>query len=167
MEWLWIIVIVMALIGSLTWILPSPRERVQAKRRADALTLGMKVRIMTLESWVVERLGFDRAAQYLLWCEDAPRSFALWRVPERTDGWVSPPTADSWDLLRTPMQQVLDALPEPVFGVGADGHMVWLAWDDATAGLEPDAIVEILRNMALVVGPKSAGPMLSSRTGFR
>ena len=152
MEWLWIIVIVMALIGSLTWVLPSPSERLQGKRRSEALTLGLRVRIMTLESWVAERMGLERIAQYLLRCEVRPRPFALWRIADREESWVSPPKSASWDLLRTPMQQILDALPEHVVGVGAEGQVVWLAWDDAKPGLEPDAIRVILQHIAEAVG---------------
>lgn len=152
MEWLWIIVIVMALIGSLTWVLPSPSERLQGKRRSEALTLGLRVRIMTVENWVAERMGFERIAQYMLRCEVKPRPFSLWRIADREDSWVSPPKSESVNMLPRPLLQLLDALPEHVVGVGAEGQVVWLAWDDAKPGLEPESIRQILQQVIDVVG---------------
>ena len=54
--WLWIVLGLLAVVGSITWILPSPMERRQGERRMAALKLGMKVRILSVDKWVKERL---------------------------------------------------------------------------------------------------------------
>ena len=151
MVWLWITVIVLALVGSLTWILPSPMERRQGKRRAEALALGLKVRILTLESWASERLEIDRLPQYMLWCQSKLRPFTLWRVADREEPWASPPTAHSWDLVTGALATVLAELPPEILGVGAEGSIVWLAWDDAGQGPEPEAIRGLLRDIAAIL----------------
>ncbi len=127
MEWLWIIVIVTALIGSLTWVLPSPSERLQGKRRSEALTLGLRVRIMTLESWVAERMGLERIAQYLLRCEVKPRPFSLWRIADREESWVSRRSRRVGIYCGHRCNRILDALPEHVVGSGLRVRLCGLA----------------------------------------
>jgi len=148
MAWLWITLIVLALIGSLTWILPSPAERLQGRRRAEALTLGMKVRIFTLENWVSERLGQEQITQYLLACDDKPKPFAVWRVIDREEPWVSSPKSASWEVLRTTLHGVLDDFPPQILGVGAEGRMVWVAWNDGGPGPEIPEIRALLQRIA-------------------
>ena len=66
MAWLWIVLGLLAVVGSLTWILPSPMERRQGERRMAALKLGMKVRTLSVDDWVKERLDVVQLSQYLI-----------------------------------------------------------------------------------------------------
>ena len=66
------------------------------------------------------------------------------RVPDRTEPWASPPEAKSWDLLSGEFDELLRSLPTDIVGVGADSGCVWVALDDAKAGIEPDTIKQIL-----------------------
>ena len=144
MAWLWIVLGLLAVMGSLTWILPSPMERRQGERRMAALKLGMKVRILSVDDWVKERLDVVQLSQYLIWTDKKPRQASLWRVPDRTEPWASPPEAKSWDLLSGEFDELLSSLPTDIVGVGADSGCVWVALDDAKAGIEPDMIKQIL-----------------------
>jgi hypothetical protein len=69
MAWLWIVLGLLAVVGSLTWILPSPMERRQGERRMVALKLGMKVRMLSVDDWVKERLDVVQLSQYLIWTD--------------------------------------------------------------------------------------------------
>ena len=66
MAWLWIVLGLFAVMGSITWILPSPTERRQGARRTTALKLGMKFRVLSVDDWVKERLDTVQLAQYLM-----------------------------------------------------------------------------------------------------
>ena len=82
MAWLWIVLGLLAMVGSITWILPSPMERRQGERRMKALQLGMKVRMLSLDDWAKERLDRGQLAEYVDWTDKLPRSATLWRVQD-------------------------------------------------------------------------------------
>ncbi|MDB9863559.1 hypothetical protein OAC78_09345 [Litorivicinus sp.] len=165
MAWFWIVIGLLSVIGSITWILPSPIERRQGNRRMEALSLGMKVRLKSLSNWEEQRLELTRLPQYLLWTDQKPRSFTLWRIPERESPWIAPPDSSSWDLLDSPLMEVLDRLPDEVYGLGAEAGAVWLALDDARGGLEPSEIRDFLNQILSCVRPKEVGKSSSSFVG--
>ena len=154
MAWLWIVLGLLAVVGSLTWILPSPMERRQGERRMAALKLGMKVRMLSVDDWVKERLDVVQLSQYLIWTDKKPRSASLWRVPDRDEPWTSPPEAHSWDLLSGEFGELLGSLPDDIVGVGAENGCVWVALDDAKAAIEPDAIKPLLDRILTVLATR-------------
>jgi hypothetical protein len=54
--WLWIVLGLGVIVGSISWLLPSPAERVQASRRSEALSMGLKIQQVALDDWARERL---------------------------------------------------------------------------------------------------------------
>jgi hypothetical protein len=154
MAWLWIVLGLLAVVGSITWILPSPMERHQGERRMAALKLGMKVRMLSVDDWVKERLDVVQLSQYLIWTDKKPRSASLWRVPDRDEPWASPPEAHSWDLLSGEFGELLGSLPDDIVGVGAENGCVWVALDDAKAAIEPDAIKPLLDRILTVLATR-------------
>jgi hypothetical protein len=154
MAWLWIVLGLLAVVGSLTWILPSPMERRQGERRMAALKLGMKVRMLSVDDWVKERLDVVQLSQYLIWTDKKPRSASLWRVPDRDEPWASPPEAHSWDLLSGEFGELLGSLPADIVGVGAENGCVWVALDDAKGAIEPDAIKPLLDRILTVLATR-------------
>ncbi|HAN80742.1 MAG: hypothetical protein CMD54_06155 [Gammaproteobacteria bacterium] len=144
MAWFWIVLGVLAVIGSTTWILPSSFERRQGERRMEALKLGMKVKILIVDDWVKERLNIDRLSQYLIWTDQKPRSASLWRVPGPGEPWASPPDSKSWDLLSGDFLVILDNLPSDIIGIGSENGYVWVALNDARSNIEPRAIKRFL-----------------------
>ena len=144
MAWLWIVIGLLAVMGSITWILPSAAERRQGERRIEALKLGMKVKILIVDDWVKDRLNIDRLSQYLIWTDQKPRPTSLWRIPGRDDPWASPPDSRSWDLLSGDFSVILKNLPPDIIGIGSENGYVWVALDDARANIEPRAIKRLL-----------------------
>ena len=151
MAWLWIVLGLLAVVGSITWILPSPMERRQGERRMAALKLGMKVRMLSVDDWVKERLDILQLSQYLIWTDKKPRSASLWRVPDRVEPWASQPDAHSWDLLSGEFGELLQSLPSDIVGVGAENGCVWVALDDANASIEPQVIKPLLDQILAVL----------------
>ncbi|MEK9670494.1 MAG: hypothetical protein VW421_05740 [Gammaproteobacteria bacterium] len=154
MAWLWIVLGLLAVVGSITWILPSPMERRQGERRMAALKLGMKVRMLSVDDWVKERLDIVQLSQYLIWTDKKPRSASLWRVPNRDEPWASPPDAHSWDLLSGEFGELLQSLPSDIVGVGAENGCVWVALDDANASIEPQVIKPLLDQILAVLAQR-------------
>jgi hypothetical protein len=154
MAWLWIVLGLLAVVGSITWILPSPMERRQGERRMAALKLGMKVRMLSVDDWVKERLDILQLSQYLIWTDKKPRSASLWRVPNRDEPWASPPDAHSWDLLSGEFGELLQSLPSDIVGVGAENGCVWVALDDANASIEPQVIKPLLDQILAVLAQR-------------
>ncbi|HBX26048.1 MAG TPA: hypothetical protein DEF72_01315 [Gammaproteobacteria bacterium] len=144
MGWFWIVLGVLAVMGSITWILPSSFERRQGERRMEALKLGMKVKILILDDWVKERLNIYRLSQYLIWTDQKPRAASLWRVPGRGDPWASPPDSENWDSPSDDFLVILNNLPVDIIGIGSENGYVWVALDDARANIEPRAIKRLL-----------------------
>ena len=155
MAWLWIVLGLLAIVGSMTWILPSPKERRQGDRRMKALQLGMKVRMLSLDSWAKARLDQVQLAQYLIRTDQKPQLATLWRIQDRPKLWVSPPDTRSWDLKSEDLSVLLDSLPQDIVGVGADQGSVWVALDDAKAAVEPDAIKLYLDRLLLLLTRRS------------
>ena len=155
MAWLWIVLGLLAIVGSMTWILPSPMERRQGERRMKALQLGMKVRMLSLDDWGKERLDRIQLAQYLVWTDKKRRPGILWRIREGEEPWASPPEARSWDLLSGDFSVFLDSLPQNIVGVGANQGSVWVALDDAKAVVEPEVIKPYLDQLLLLLTRRS------------
>ena len=144
MAWFWIVLGLLAVLGSITWILPSAAERRQGERRMEALKLGMKVKILIVDDWVKDRLNIDRLSQYLIRTGQKPRSISLWRISGRDEPWASPPGSGGRELLSGDFSVVLKNLPIDIKGIGSENGYVWVALDDARANIEPRAIKRLL-----------------------
>ena len=147
MAWFWIVLGLLAVMGSITWILPSPSERRQGERRMEALKLGIKVKILIVDDWVTERLNIDRLSQYLIWTDQKPLPTSFWRIPGRDDPWASPPGSRSWDLLSGDFSVILKNLPPDIIGIGSENGYVWVALDDARSNIEATAIKRLLEEV--------------------
>ena len=147
MAWFWIVLGLLAVMGSITWILPSPIERRQGERRMEALKLGIKVKILIVDDWVTERLNIDRLSQYLIWTDQKLLLTSFWRIPGRDDPWASPPGSRSWDLLSGDFSVILKNLPPDIIGIGSENGYVWVALDDARSNIEATAIKRLLEEV--------------------
>ena len=147
MVWIWIIAGCLFIVGSISWILPSPIERRQAACRMEATQLGLNIKVIQPTDWVRERLNTVDLVQYILRTNRHAGSLALWRVVGRNESWVSPPEANSWDLLNTSFRSYLDDLPECIVGIGARDGGVWLIFNDGQTDLAPTEIKYLLESM--------------------
>ncbi len=130
MAWLWIIFGVLVIVGSLSWLMPSPRERREAKARQEAMRLGLKVRMLSLDAWAKERMPMTQLAQYARYTDMGLPLFTLWRVADREIPWTAPPGNDGWRLFDKGLSGLLTDLPEQIVAVGADSGRVWVGFDD-------------------------------------
>ncbi len=144
MEWLIITFILASLIGSVMWVMPSPRQRYQAQLRMRARKLGVQVQLA--------RVTLPRAKGEL---EPETISVPAYRfirdnlVREERDGWIgwevhrletldneALPEGWSWlkgqgDLSQEAMMQLvtlLHGLPEDVVGVESTPLHLTLYW---------------------------------------
>lgn len=157
--WVWIVLGLGIIVGSMSWLLPSPAERVQASRRSEALTLGLKIQQVALDAWARERLERAHVIQYKLFCDHGVRSFTLWHVPGRAEPWASPPESKSWDLIEGALSVVLERLPADVQGLGAQNGFVWLAIDDASTSLNAPEIQSLLREIVAALEGQTHQPI--------
>lgn len=157
MGWLWIIFGVLLMMGSLSWLMPSPRERREARQRQAAQALGLRVRIHRLDAWAQQRLERQALMEYGIPMEHAPDDFVLWRVPDRPEPWTAPPDSGGWRWLQTPVVDALNQLPVEISGVGVSHRYLWLAFDDGAVELNPADLSEWLSALSLSLTSQSPG----------
>lgn len=142
MAWLWIIFGLLVIVGSLSWVLPSPRERREAAYRQSAVVHGLKVRMLALDDWARDRMSSGPIAQYGVYTDHGFPAFTLWRVADREAAWTAPPGDGGWRLYEKGLDRVLVDWPDEVIAVGADSGRIWLGFDDGAVGA-PD--LEVVR----------------------
>lgn len=147
MVWLWIVLGLGIIVGSMSWLLPSPTERIQASRRSEAIALGLRIQQVNLDDWARERMERAHVIQYRLFCDSGIRSFTLWRVPGREEPWAAPPESQSWDLVDGALAHILTELGSDVYGVGANAGTVWIALEDAKTAYDATQIQAVLRSI--------------------
>ena len=159
MTWLWIVLALLTILSSITWILPSAPERRQGEKRMKAIRLGMKVRILSLDGWVKERLGVDQLSQYIVWSDKKLWPVKLWRIPGLDECWTTPPEADSRDLVSSEFSNLLLTIPADIMGLACENGCVWVAIDDRKDGIEPDAIRMLLDQILTTLVRDLEGPL--------
>ncbi|OMH38729.1 hypothetical protein [Motiliproteus sp. MSK22-1] len=78
MNWVIIVLLLLSIVGSMLWMMPSPKQRVQAMLRQKAVRLGLQVQIT--------RLLFPRALGESLPEERTCTAYRLPRTPAKTRG---------------------------------------------------------------------------------
>lgn len=144
MAWFWIILGLLIVLSSITWILPSARDRQSGERHMRAVRLGMKVRIMKLDSWAEPRLGIHQLSQYCIWSERRPKTGKLWRIADRDESWTAQPESYNSELVPSEFFELLETIPLGILGVGSENGCIWVALDDAKAQIEPEEIRALL-----------------------
>ncbi|WP_207063141.1 hypothetical protein [Motiliproteus sp. SC1-56] len=82
MNWVFIVLILLAIVGSMMWMMPSPRQRAQALLRQKAMRLGIQVQI--------SRLLFPRALGEAVADERDCTAYRLARTQDRRRGRQAP-----------------------------------------------------------------------------
>jgi hypothetical protein len=164
--WTWgvIILIMLSLIGSMMWAMPTRREKAQAQLRSRARTLGMHVQLVRLEApratgesdpqeyscaaYRLLRKGLSASERERLrpWQVFRTRSLACEGLP---DGW-------SWKLgermlVSSPLGMLAEALqrvPQGVIALESTPLHVTAFWDERGGLDELDRIADILQRIA-------------------
>ena len=144
MAWVWIVLGLLIVLSSITWILPSAKDRQSGERHMRAVRLGMKVRIMKLDSWAGPRLGIYQLSQYCIWSERRPKKVKFWRIADRDESWTAQPESFSPGLVLSDFSELLETIPPSILGIGSENSCMWVVLDDAKARIEPEEIRAIL-----------------------
>ncbi|MGB2130139.1 MAG: hypothetical protein ACPHXW_01860 [Marinobacterium sp.] len=161
MEWLIIVFIMASLIGSVMWVMPSPRQRYQADLRMRARKAGIQVQLVRLElpraqgevegdtinvpAYRFLRQNVERAEKDRWHCWDVLRLETLdqqglepgwsWRSEDVTL------TGHSLEALNVMLQQ----LPEDVVGVESTPLHLTLYWHERGEADRLDTLIELSR----------------------
>ncbi len=149
MNWIIIVLILLSIIGSMLWVMPSPRQRVQALLRQQAMRLGVKVKICRVvlpralgETLVderdcvayrmprIERYRKPRhtAAEPTTWQIFKVRSHANAGLPQdwswsQGEGRLEPATLAL-------MAELIEALPADIYGLESTPVGVAVYWEE-------------------------------------
>lgn len=85
MKWAIIILIMLSLIGSMMWVMPSPRQRFQAELRARAKPIGFQVQMVRLTA--PRAKGEMEAEQYAVMAYRLPRTNMDKKSAQRLAPW--------------------------------------------------------------------------------
>ncbi|RRJ84652.1 hypothetical protein [Aestuariirhabdus litorea] len=136
MTYLIIAVVVLYLVGTITWVMPSRRDKKQAAMRARAKQLGLQLQYKTKE---LPR-GLDRgygAVAYMQYIQPRPQPLEgatvlkLLRIPEeegQIPGWTV--SGAFMDEFLAPFEAVLAGFPADVFGVLVGPGAVAIEWQE-------------------------------------
>ena len=146
MEWFIVALVTASLIGSVMWVMPSPRQRYQAELRMKARKLGIQVQLV--------RVSLPRARGEM---EGEKQSIPAYRLPrtnlERSerDQWVgwevlrvdtlnnqglienwswSKKEAELSDAALLSINRMLEQLPDDVLGVESTPLSLTIYWDE-------------------------------------
>ncbi len=162
MNWVIIALIVLSLIGSMLWMMPSPRQRMQAQMRQKAMTSGMRVQMVKLKcpratgeaepeerDMIAYRLPRHNLSQ------SERHSFNAWQLFKlNTLATAGLPEGWSWgrgegqqDRNLTLILQVLGDLPEGSFSLESSADSVSLYWTEHGGEAFVSSIKDLLNQL--------------------
>lgn len=145
--WVAMALIALAVVGSVMWIRPSPRDQKLAKWRRDALMAGMKVRLQTLKAEPKNSgIRDDVEGVTYEWYNPEPVKLdkVTWAIV-KADGWLQEGLPEGWswygqdaniDLDR--VKAVLESLPVEVNALERTPMSSRVIWGEL--GTEFDAV---------------------------
>ena len=146
MGWVWIILGILIVAGSLTWIIPSRRSLVQSKLRMDAKLNGVRVTIDQPPPWLADRLRRKIIPTYRWSYEKGRAGIAIWRLPGQPDNeWIC--DSKHLNLHKTIIESIKSDsffIPNEIFGLGFESNSVWLAVDDYHATISFDILKDVV-----------------------
>ena len=146
MKWAIIILVMMSLVGSMMWVLPSKRERFQAQLRAKAKPLGFQVQMVRMTA--PRAKGETEPRQYSSMAYRLPRLNVNKKTANQIEPWhayrvesvanTGLPAGWSWDfgenvLSESALQllaEIIDALPDDVTSIESTPIHATAFWDE-------------------------------------
>jgi hypothetical protein len=145
--WLAMIFIALAVIGSVMWVRPSPRDQKLAKWRQEALMAGLKVRLQTLKAEPKNsgvREDVEGVTYELFNPEPDKLDKTTWAIV-RVDAWLKDGLPEGWSWYGQEAQidlnsvkQMIDALPVEVNAIERTPVSSRIIWNES--GKEFDAV---------------------------
>ncbi len=144
MNWLVIVLIMFAIMGSLLWVMPSPRQRVQALLRQRAMRAGLQVQLVRilLPRALGEALAEERhcVAYRLLRGRNSARAqqppWQIFQLPSHAnvglpDGWSWSKGENQLDPAALALiEELIPLLPKDVYGLESTPISVSVFWEE-------------------------------------
>ena len=162
MEWVISILVLLSLIGSVMWIKPSPRERMQSQMRLHARKAGLVVQLAQLETprarGETEPTQLRLTAYRLLRRERARSHMpsSVWQV-FRIDNIASEGLPSGWSWKQgerslsaeqlASLHQLLEALPRSVLALDSNPQQLSLYWREEGGIERVDQLVQVLHTL--------------------
>lgn len=154
MNWMLIVLVLLAIVGSMMWMMPSPRQRVQALLRQQAMRQGFQVQIA--------RILFPRALGEMVADQ---RDCVAYRLPRLGEQVVKP--SEPWQIFKVSshansglpdnwswkqgegrlaepalelINQLIEQLPTDVYGIESTPISVSLYWQERGT---PETVTEL------------------------
>ncbi len=161
MNWLVIVLIVMAMVGSIMWVMPTPRQRAQALLRQCAMRAGLQVQLvrMSLPRALGEAEPDERncVAYRLLRRRKGPRAeLVTWQIFKlQSHANVGLPEGWSWSkgegLLAAPalalIAELIQVLPKDVYGLESTPINVSVYWEEHGTPETVESIQQLLNRL--------------------
>ena len=161
MNWLVIVLIIFAIIGSMMWMMPSPRQRVQALLRQCAMRSGFQVQIVRilLPRALGEALADERnCVAYRLprGPKNSKSSLIPWQIFQLTshanvglpDGWSWSKGEGQLDAAALAViKELIPLLPKDVYGLESTPVSVSVFWEEHGTPETVDLIQTLLKRL--------------------
>lgn len=163
MKWTIIVLIMMSLVGSMMWMMPSPRQKMQAKLRLRARNLGLQVQLVrltapraegemegettTVPAYRMMRTNIDRkqADMHVGWQIHRVRAVACDGLPE---GWSwAWGEGDLNDQQLSVIAEAIECLPEDVIALESSPVQLSAFWQEDSGEQNLDGIKSVLETL--------------------
>ncbi len=164
MSWIVIVFVLLSLVGSMMWMMPSPRQRVQAFFRREAMQKGMQVRINRLEfpraigevepdiqscvAYALPRIGINT--------RPAVAKVTPWRIV-KVNGHANRGLPEGWcwakgegvmgDVTLEKLRDIIQGLPADVYVLESTPLSVSLCWREQGREDAVDNVKQVLERV--------------------
>lgn len=146
MNWVIIVLVLLSIVGSMMWMMPSPRQRQQAKLRQAAISSGFRVQLVKVKApraigeaeaeersmlaYRLPRHNFDKAdrARHVPWQIFRLNSHANTGLPE---GWCWGKGEKQVDQFLSAIIVLIEELPASVFAIDSSAGDLSVYWQES------------------------------------
>ncbi|WP_283786590.1 hypothetical protein QNI23_009085 [Bermanella sp. WJH001] len=157
--WIAMAFIALAIVGSVMWIRPSPRDQKLAKWRREALMAGMKVRLQTLKAEPKNSgIRDDVPGVTYEWFNPEPNKTdkVTWAIV-KTDAWLQEGLPQGWSWYGKEMpvdlekiKQIVETLPVEVNAIERTPVSSRVIWNENGKEFDAVKLKEYLQNLQAI-----------------
>lgn len=162
-KWLIVVLVVLSLLGSISWVMPTPVQRAQAKIRKLAMGKGVQVRIGKLQG--PREQGEMAPDSHLATGYWLPRESKVAKAMARSHNWeifkanglhtTGLPAGWCWnrgegalnDSQLALLAELIAQLPQDVYAIGGSPVSAIVYWHEMATPAELDELVNVLKAM--------------------
>lgn len=157
--WIAMVFIALAIVGSVMWIRPSPRDQKLAKWRRDAIMAGMKVRLQTLKAEPKNSgIRDDVDGVTYEWFNPEPNKTdkTTWAIV-KMDGWLQEGLPQGWSWYGKEMsvdlekiKHIVEGLPIEVNAIERTPISSRVIWNENGKEFDAVKLKEYLQNLQAI-----------------